>query len=525
MIVSMARKTMLRLLWATLLIASLSGPLAFGEAREVRVGVFQASPLVLVKDNKPDGLFIDLIEHFSRVFGWRLRYVPGTWSEQLERLKKGEIDLLPAVGYTAERTKVYEFSKNPIYIDSGVVFTSRKWTIHTIFDLEGKRVAAVDGSTFTTAFSEYVRSFGIRCSIVLTSDNIEAMRKIVSGEADAGVCIYSLGTELAKEYPVAVTPISFSPIALEFAVPKGKDGDLIESIDRLMPTLIADPASVYGRSFEKWTVGRQAIRIPTWLWAVIAIVGASGLMLALASLYLRRQVRIRTEDLRKEIKQYEETEIKLTRSLHENETLLRELYHRTKNTLQLIRSFITLEAQELSPSADIDRLVRKTNDRIDVISLVHMMLYKSQDLSRISIRAYISEMAPMVLSANEAVEGRIALDLDIEDRDLLLDMAIPIGIVLNELITNSIKHAFPDRRAGRISIRLTGNGESDLLLSYRDDGVGLPDGFELRGAKTIGMQLVANIVESQLKGRIAVSTDGGTRYDLRIPTDFYEARV
>jgi ABC-type amino acid transport substrate-binding protein len=261
--------------------------------RAVRIGVFPAAPLVFVDGGKPDGLFIDLAKEFSRELKWRPDYVPGTWSQLLDKLEKAEIDLLPAVGYTDARSRIYDFSRNPVFIDSGVVFTKRGAVIHTIFDLEGKRIAALRGSTFTTGFSLFVASFGIKCEIDLTDSNEEVMRRIESGDSYAGVCIYSLGTELAKRYPVVVTPISFSPIALEFAVPKGKNGDLIAGIDRIMGSMVDDPASLYSRSFEKWTVARQPPRIPFWIWIGIAAIALAGSIFAAASLILRREVRRR----------------------------------------------------------------------------------------------------------------------------------------------------------------------------------------------------------------------------------------
>lgn len=493
--------------------------------RTVRIGVFLASPLVLVEGDRPDGLFIDLVRHFSKELGWKPQYVRGTWSELLAKLERGEIDLLPAVGYTEARSRIYDFSKDPVYIDSGVVFTKRGTTIHTIFDLAGKRIAALRGSTFTAAFSGFIASFGIKCELELTDDNEEVMREVSSGGAFAGVCIYSLGSELARRYPIAATPISFSPIALEFAVPKGRNGELLAGIDRLMGGMIDDPSSAYSRAFIKWTVARQPSRIPAWLWIGFVLIAALGSLLAAAALILRREVRLKTESLRAEIAQHQEAEARLSESLHENETLLRELYHRTKNTLQLIRSFVTLEALELERSEGVDRLVQKTKDRIDVIALVHQMLYSSRDLSRISLEKYIGEMTALILRSNEVAEGKIALEASVEDREVLLDTAIPFGLILNELITNSIKHAFPDGRPGRISISLTGEGPDTLRLAYRDDGVGLPEGFGIREAKSLGLQLLIRIAEGQLRGSISASSGPGLAYDIRIPTNLYEARV
>jgi two-component sensor histidine kinase/ABC-type amino acid transport substrate-binding protein len=496
-----------------------------GESRTVKVGVFPASPLVLIKDGKPEGLFIELIEYFSRSLGWKLQYLPGTWDELLAKLKKGEIDLLPAVGYTEARTHIYDFSKNPVYVDSGVLFTSPRMALHTIYDLKGKRVAALRGSTFTKAFIDYVASFGIVCDIVLTDDNAAVMRAISNAEADAGVCIYSLGSELAASFPVVITPISFSPIALEFAVPKGLNGDIIDGIDRLMPAMINDPKSVYGQSFAKWVEPKARARIPAWIWWVMVTIFVLGAILASMALLLRRQVQQKTEYLRVEILEHEKAEENLERSLREKETLLRELYHRTKNTLQLMLSFIHLEALELTPTDEVARLVSKTEERIQAISLVHEMLYKAQDLSRIHIKEYVSELASLILQSYETKNRAIKLELESEDLMIILDTAIPFGLIINELVVNSLKHAFGDRPDGRISIRITRKNETMIMLDYRDDGFGVPEGFDFRNLRTLGIKLIFSIGETQLQGKISFENCDGLRCQLEIPTGLYKARV
>jgi len=497
----------------------------YAEPRAVRVGVFPAAPLVIVDGDRPTGLFIDLLEHFARELDWNVDYVRGTWSEHLAGLERGELDLLPAVGFTQARTSIYDFSKNPVYIDSGVLFTRPRVTLHTIYDLQGKRVAAVRGSTFTTGFVDYLASFGISCDIALTDDNDAVMRAVADGGADAGVCIYSLGTELARSYPVVVTPISFSPIALHFAVPKGRDADILAGIDRLMPGLIEDPRSAYGLAFRKWAAPHSRYAVPTWIrWAFLVALGIGGVMGSLAFV-LKRQVAQKTEHLRAEILEHERSEEELGRSLREKEILLRELYHRTKNTLQLIRSFMTLEAGELAPSDDIDRLVRKTEDRIQAVSLVHEMLYKSRDLSRIPIKDYVGELAGLIVRGFDPGDGRVSLDLAAVDRPVLLDTAIPLGLIINELAVNSIKHAFEGRAGGRISISIAADGADGLTLDYRDDGVGTPDGFDFRGSRTLGLRLIFGIGETQLGGSVEFRNEGGLRCVLRMPNDLYQERV
>ena len=178
----------------------LAHPAPASAARTVRVGVFPAAPLVLNTDGRPQGLYIDLIEYFANSLGWQVEYVDKPWDELLTALEKGEIDLLPAVAVTPERDAVYDYSKYPPFIDSGVIFTGRSFQLETVFDLQGARVAGVEGSMFTTAFETYAASFGVKCEIVPETDNPAVMQAVSDGTEDAGVCIYSLGLDLARRY-------------------------------------------------------------------------------------------------------------------------------------------------------------------------------------------------------------------------------------------------------------------------------------------------------------------------------------
>jgi two-component sensor histidine kinase/ABC-type amino acid transport substrate-binding protein len=496
-----------------------------GEARSVRVGVFPAAPLVIDKGSKPSGLFIDLVEYFSRQSGWKLEYVPGTWAESLSRLERGEIDLLPAVSYTPARALTLTYSKNAVFVDSGVLFASPKFALHTIFDLQDRKVAALRGSVFTTAFMDSIATFGVRCNLAYEASNEELMRAIVRGEADAGVCIYSLGTELARQYPVVITPISFSPLALEYAVLKGRNAELIETVDRLMAPMIADPDSFYSQAYRRWTQPRGPASIPPWLlWGLFGLL-ALGLLLGAATLILRRQVRQKTRHLETEISEHKKAEERATQSLREKETLLRELYHRTKNTMQIVRSILALQAIKYPANTELQGVAQNTDHSIQSISLVHEMLYKSRDLSRISVKDYIEELARLILTGFGGQDGRVSLSTAIEDGYILIDTAIPFGLILNELMTNAIKHAFPDGRKGTVSIALSTGEPGHMTLRYDDDGVGVPDGFDFQGQGSFGLRLIQNVGEWQMQGRVSFRSERGVHCVVEIPTDLYSPRV
>lgn len=303
----MANTSQIRLIFALAFLLQIIFSIAplNAHSRVVRVGIFPAPPLVIPGPGKPSGLFIDLLEYFAANQNWQIEYSLDSWNNCLNKLEKGEIDLLPAVSYTKERELKYGFSKHTIYMDSGVVFTSSRFQPHTIFDLQGKRVAALQSSIFTTRFIDLMASFGIRSDIVFTTDNKEVMEAIATNKADAGVCIYSLGNELAKEYPVTITAISFSPLALQFAVPLGKNHDIIAGINQLMANMIDDPDSLYSRSFKKWTMPAAKKEIPVWVWGGLSVLVTLGFLLLMLNTFLRRQVRLKTQDLSLEISEKE----------------------------------------------------------------------------------------------------------------------------------------------------------------------------------------------------------------------------
>jgi two-component sensor histidine kinase/ABC-type amino acid transport substrate-binding protein len=494
-------------------------------SRIVRVGVFPAAPLVFINDGKPDGLFINIIEHFAIALNWKIQYVEDTWDNLLIRLKTGDIDLLPAVGFNNARTANYDFTRNPVFIDSGVLYASPNITLHTIFNLQGKRVAAVKGSLFTKGFIDYVSSFGVTCNMVYTKDNPAVMKAIEEGTVDAGVCIYSLGSVLSKNYKIEITPISFSPVALEFAVPKGKNADIVTGIDQLLSPMIADKKSIYNQLFKKWTNPPVSKEIPSWIVWVTSGIIFIGLILGIHNIILKKQVAVKTKNLLEEITERITAEEKLKLTLSEKETLLRELYHRTKNTMQIICSLLSLQASIYPEDKPIRKLVKNSNDRIQAISLVHQMLYSSNNLSHISISDYVKELSFLIMKSFEISKSRINITLNISEGYFLLDAAIPIGLVLNELLTNSLKYAFPDNRKGNIAIDIRTENQGICHLTYSDDGVGVPDGFNFEEQNSLGFKLINTLCRFQMQGKNSYENKNGISFSAELSINLYKPRV
>jgi len=198
-------------------------------------------------------------------------------------------------------------------------------------------------------------------------------------------------------------------------------------------------------------------------------------------------------------------------SLREKEILLRELYHRTKNNLQVISSLLNLQALAIDDKQMLG-VVQDIQNRIRSISLVHEKLYQSKDLSNINLRDYVRELTHALLRSYEGSKSRISFALDINDAIITLDTITTCGLIINELVSNSLKYAFPDSKEGEIRIALHAMDGNEIELRISDNGIGLPESVDFQNAQTLGLKLVRRLVEDQLMGRIEVKGEKRTDF-------------
>jgi PAS domain S-box-containing protein len=218
-------------------------------------------------------------------------------------------------------------------------------------------------------------------------------------------------------------------------------------------------------------------------------------------------------------------EAEVARSLREKEVLVQEVYHRTKNNMQLISSFLDLEA-EGSGDERVAAALRDMIGRISSMALVHQKLYESEDLSRIDLGDYLEDLVSSIRRAY--LEGRRGIEIAAEAEPgivSVLDVALPCGLVVNELVVNAVKHAFAGRASGSIRVSLRRASPGVLELRVSDDGVGLPEGFDFRRDGHVGLQTVVSIVEMQLRGSIAFEPGAGTTCAAAVRDDIFKARV
>jgi PAS domain S-box-containing protein len=203
----------------------------------------------------------------------------------------------------------------------------------------------------------------------------------------------------------------------------------------------------------------------------------------------------------------------LQASVAEKELMLKEIHHRVKNNLQIISSLLSLQSSSIHDPTDVT-LFGESVDRIRSMALIHDRLYKSPDLAGIEFREYIESLVTSLFHSY----GRpaVSFNTDVQDVRLSIDTAIPFGLIINELVTNALKHAFPQGRTGEIKVSLTPSQDGGVRLSVADNGVGMPVHIDLEKTTSLGLQLVG-ILTHQLMGTIEIRREGGTTFSIFIP--------
>jgi two-component system, sensor histidine kinase PdtaS len=275
------------------------------------------------------------------------------------------------------------------------------------------------------------------------------------------------------------------------------------------PGFVLEQARVHGRyEEESWRVRKDGSRF--WGNVVITAMRGSGGALEGFAEVVRDFTERRAQDEALQTKQ-----VALSQSLREREVLLQEVHHRVKNNLQVISSLIHMQTRRLDDAATRDAL-EECQTRVLAIALIHEQLYQAKDFSQVQFSDYVRNLAGNVFHATGTSRTAVSLELAIDQIPLSVERAIPCGLVVNELITNALKHGFKDGRTGTIRVELRAHGERELSLTVQDDGVGLPPGFDLERVESMGLRLVSTLSE-QLDARIVVRGDHGASFQLLFP--------
>jgi len=246
------------------------------------------------------------------------------------------------------------------------------------------------------------------------------------------------------------------------------------------------------------------------------IVGTMLLIAAFTSYQIMASIRFSLKKAAEEIRHREKIGKTLQTNLAEKEMLLQEIHHRVKNTLNVIISLINLQKGKADTREKVLDAFEDIQNRIYSISLVHERLYTSGDLSHINMKEYV-ELMTRHLSTFFSTDDHIEIVSSVEDMLLEIDKAIPCGIILNETVTNAIKHAFPSKTAGKITISMAKDQAGTCTLKICDNGVGFSADVNMKNPESMGLQLIS-LLAQQLEGELIISTDSGTCFKVQFST-------
>jgi two-component sensor histidine kinase len=219
--------------------------------------------------------------------------------------------------------------------------------------------------------------------------------------------------------------------------------------------------------------------------------------------------------LEKEVTKRKRAEEQIKASLREKEVLLQEIHHRVKNNLQIISSLIKLQTKQIKDE-NVLEILKSTQNRVHSMAAIHDRLYQSKDFARVDFGEYVQSLTAHLFSVYRIDPKAIKLSKKIKDVFLHVNSAIPCGLIISELVSNSLKHAFPAGKKGEIKIFMNHLNKNEIELIVSDNGIGLPEGIDFRDPDSLGLHLVTILAEDQLHGDIKLDRTKGTSFHLRL---------
>jgi signal transduction histidine kinase len=502
-----------------LLFTSLSGTVVSADdSVTIRVGVYENSPKIFTDDQgNVSGFWPEIIEYIAEQENWKIEYVHGTWAECLQRLGNNEIDVMPDVAYTEERSALYNFSNEVVYTSWSQVYTKKGTGIQSVLDFEGKNIAVLKGSVNvegTNGIKSLVNAFGINCNFIEVDSYTRVFELVESGEADAGVTSKDFGYQYKTEFNLNDTPIVFQPALIYFAFPKDSSlaPNLIERIDSNMKELKEDGSSIYYQSLGNWfgITSLQKTVFPDWAkWLLIGI-GGLVFLLAGGSIILRSQVRSRTKELTEEIIKRKQADEALVKSYGQLEELVKKrTVELTEKTGELEEANFHLQDMDRHKSVFLANMSHELRTPLNSIIGYTKLMYdglegdvneeQKKDLQAVySNGKNLLELINGLLDLSKIEAGKMVLSYEVFPISNLLTEIIttiePLakekGLTLTSFVAPGIDRLYADRAKTRqVLINILGNAvkftpkggiklditenENSYMFSVTDTGMGI----------------------------------------------------
>ncbi|MBN2301409.1 MAG: transporter substrate-binding domain-containing protein, partial [Lentisphaerae bacterium] len=467
------------------------------QARPVRVGVYDNPPKIMTGGDKkaPRGIFIDIVESVAEQEGWQITYVSGAWHDCLDRISKGDIDLMPDVAFSEERNLHFDFNKLPILSSWLQVFCRKDHFINSLAQLEGKKLTVLEGSIQQQTCKYLQNELGLSSiEIISLPEYASTISMVERGEADAVIASRFYGYSKERTDTLIPTPIILFPTSLYFITAKGRNAELLNCIDHHMVAMMNNPNSVYYDSLSRWLHKNPEWHIPRFIIYSISVISLIALLFVIFSLVLKRQVNNRTRELKtnneklrvslQELEKAHEKAIKHER-LHVLGQLISGIAHDFNNLLSPIFGCTDLmleDMQELENVTDAKQnLLAIRNAASHGAELVRRMqdfcsnATRQAHKERIKINGIIDEAIELArmrwLYQNHSGNDRIKIIRDFgNDVEITGNKTELHEMILN--LTLNAADAMP--KGGKIEIA-TRNTGSEVIITIKDNGTGMPE--------------------------------------------------
>jgi len=512
--------------------AALAFTPSYASTRRLVFGYYDAKPSSY-RDEKgtPAGIFIDSLKLIAEREGWEIEYSFRTWEALLEGLKRGTIDIVPAIVRTPEREAFAAFTQESIMTDWGMVFVREGEGLGSVLELDGKKVGALSDDFWFSgpgSLKDLCVGFGISPTYIYFDDYPSLFLALEKGRIEAVAASNSLGIIWEPLLPIAATSIIYNPIELRFAVSRaGAFGpELARELDQAMKNLRSSNPALLRESLGKHQVPiRKQYEIPQWAVTVLAVLSLVSLGLsALLALQLKAQA-IASGRTAQALEKLKKASGELESSLREKDLLVHELSHRVKNNLQLVLSLLGL-VQADDERGGFATPVDDLREKVYSLALIEEELHDRSVIDEASLLSFLDSLSMRMIGLFSLLPGELSFSVDLRGMALSPQAAAPIAIIVNELVSNAC--AYGKKGSGRLdaSIRIEGLEEGSGFIEVADQGVGLPAGIDLEAASSLGFRLVAALAQ-QLKGKVvALSTasESGTRIRVTMGPSAFSAK-
>jgi hypothetical protein len=461
-------------------------------SRQVKVGITQNPPKTLINSSGyADGIFVDILNAIAEEEGWEIQYIPGTWEESYLRLQKGELDLMPDMAYSEERSRVFSFHKIPVLSSWSQVYARKGLDIRSITDFSNRRIAVLEKSIQQSTLETMVTGFNLQVQFVPVESFDKAFQAVAENKADLVVANYLFGGMNAHKYGLVNTAIVMEPSSLFYASLKGRNLDLLKAIDTQLDKMMHTPLSPYYQSIRKWTSQDIGYRLPQNLKILLLLVGSLLAFSVAAAFIFKHKVALRTRELQESNIEMEHRIIRRTAELadamqraQEADTLksafLATMSHELRTPLNSIIGFTGLMLNELPGKINDEQrkqlgivqassrhLLDLINDILDIskIEAGQLDLHSESFNLRESLDKLIKVVTPQA-----AKKGlKISVVYAMQQNDIFLDKRRLEQIVLN-LLSNAIKFT----ESGSVKL-LVGRFGNEMKIQVIDTGIGIPE--------------------------------------------------